>query len=378
MDTWEDHAFQSAAAQDLVHEILDHTHRLDGRRGVHRSPEDELALDAGAHLLALGAVVRVARNEDVAAAAALAEIAGEDELDLDWLLSQFSEADLHRLRELISLTLREPVGLAPVFPGQGAGRIEQGPRPVSAPTSLTPAPAPAVSPASTASAPPAPASAASPPAAPAPAAPLPRPPHRHEGRAGLLQVTGHEQPSLDGTPMTTRHAEILTLLAWHTQGLSGAELEAALYAEETDCARRAISLRAEVHRLRKALHRSGSAVQVLSRPYRLSEHVHADVVCARTALQEGDLDRALHAATGPVLPRSESPGVEAIREEIFAGLREAVAADAGADQLWAYLTRPEAHDDRDLWTLALRILPADSPRRAFAVATLERIDRDLG
>ena len=94
-------------------------------------------------------------------------------------------------------------------------------------------------------------------------------------------------------------------------------------------------------------------------------------------MRAGDLDRALHAAVGPVLPRSASPGVASIRAELGEALREAVAQDADVEQLWAYLGRPEARDDVELWGAALRLLPADSPRRALAVATLERIERDL-
>ncbi|WIK81611.1 GAF domain-containing protein [Micrococcus lylae] len=233
------------------------------------------------------------------------------------------------------------------------------------------------------------------PAPDGPAAPAATAPHRHAA-AGLLRVTGHLPPMLDGVELTGRHAEILTLLAWHDTGLTGAELEAELYPEEgsvvgkrravaegsrpttTDGAARAISLRAEVHRLRRTLQSADAPVELLSRPYRLAGHVHVDALCARDALRDGDLDRALHAATGPVLPRSESPGIEAIRAELGEGLREAVAQDADAEQLWAYLARPEARDDVGLWRAALKLLPADSPRRALAVSTLERLEREIG
>ena len=236
----------------------------------------------------------------------------------------------------------------------------------------------------------------SPSASPAPPAAVE--PHRHQGAEGLLRVTGHLPPMLDGVELTGRHAEILTLLAWHGTGLTGAELETALYPEEgavvgrkraakaaagrrpkpTDGAARAISLRAEVHRLRRTLQDAEAPVELLSRPYRLAGDVHADVLCARDALRHGDLDRALHAAAGPVLPRSESPGIAAIRAELGEGLREAVAEDADAEQLWAYLARPEARDDVELWSAALRLLPSDSPRRAVAVSTLERLEREIG
>lgn len=232
-------------------------------------------------------------------------------------------------------------------------------------------------------------------ASPAPGT-VPAASHRHDETARLLRVTGHLPPMLDGVELTGRHAEILTLLAWHGTGLTGAELEAALYPEEgavvgtpraaaagrrakpTDGAARAISLRAEVHRLRRTLKDAGAPVELLSRPYRLGGDVHADVLCARDALRAGDLDRALHAATGPVLPRSDSPGIAVIRAELGEGLREAVAEDADAEQLWAYLARPEARDDVELWGAALRLLPPDSSRRALAVATLERLERELG
>ena len=235
---------------------------------------------------------------------------------------------------------------------------------------------------------PTPAPAAPPASPPPPAVPgsgLTATPHRHDDVRGLLRITGHLPPALDGVELTGRHAEILALLAWHGPGLTGAELEVALYPEEKAGPRpapagapaRAISLRAEVHRLRRALRDAGAPVELLSRPYRLVGDVHADLLCARDALRDGDLDRALHAAAGPVLPRSVSPGVASIRAELGEGLREAVAQDADAEQLWAYLGRPEARDDVELWGAALRLLPADSPRRALAVATLERIERDL-
>ena len=50
----------------------------------------------------------------------------------------------------------------------------------------------------------------------------------------------------------------------------------------------------------------------------------------------------------------------------------AAARDGAADEVLL-----EARDDVELWGAALRLLPADSPRRALAVATLERIERDL-
>jgi hypothetical protein len=186
----------------------------------------------------------------------------------------------------------------------------------------------------------------------------------------LLRVTGTLPARLgrDGIALrevSGRHAEILTLLDWHAPGMDGAELEDRLYGGGQE-----VTLRAELHRLRRTL---AGVVGLGSRPYRITGGLRTDAVLARDALRRGDLDAALGHAVGPVLPRSNAPGIRQIRDELQAGLREAVLQDAGAEQLWAYLGRPEAAGDLELWTTALRLLPTDSPRRALAVSTIERI-----
>ncbi|MDY6054996.1 DUF4259 domain-containing protein [Micrococcus sp.] len=127
MGTWGVHVFQNDAAQDLVDEILEGTYRLDEHRQEYRAEEDALYIDAeaGARLLALGALVRVARNEDAAAADALAEIADTDELDLDGLLEQFTDEDLQQLRELIAITLREPASSELYELWEESGELEE-------------------------------------------------------------------------------------------------------------------------------------------------------------------------------------------------------------------------------------------------------------
>lgn len=209
------------------------------------------------------------------------------------------------------------------------------------------------------------------PAGPRPEFPLPDGPGP-DPQAGppLLRVTGALPARLgrEGIALrevSGRHAEILTLLDWHAPGLDGAELEDLLYGGGQE-----VTLRAELHRLRRTL---AGAVDLGSRPYRITGGLRTDAVLAREALRRGDLDAALGHAVGPVLPRSSAPGIRQIRDELQVGLREAVLQDAGVEQLWAYLRRPEAAGDLELWTTALRLLPADSPRRALAVSTIERI-----
>lgn len=194
-----------------------------------------------------------------------------------------------------------------------------------------------------------------------------------EGQTPALRVTGGQPArycAADGEwrELTGKHAEILTLLAWHGTGLDGAELEDLIYGHEAGT-----TLRAEMHRLRRMLQTGLAGVSVLSRPYRLEGEVTLDAVRARDALRRGDLATALDHASGPILPRSTAPGIIDLRHQLGAALREAVAQDADVEQLWSYLGRPEAADDLQLWMTALQLLPADSPRRALAVSTVERL-----
>lgn len=192
--------------------------------------------------------------------------------------------------------------------------------------------------------------------------------------SAVIHVTGQLPPRVSRRELSLRHAEILTLLDWHSGGLDGATLEELLYGEIAPGAEsRAITLRAEIHRLRRALSSQDCPLTVSSRPYRLDGEIRTDAALARESLRDGDVQDALAAAVGPVLPHSDAPGIVQIREELGGALREAVLQDADATQLWHYLTRPEAADDEELWMMALRLLPAESPRRSLVVSTLERL-----
>ena len=91
-------------------EVLDGTFDLDEFRKNFRRDEDEghLTASQGAALLTLGALVRIARNEDHADLEALLEHAETDEVDLTAFIDQFSDEDVETLRELIGVVIREP------------------------------------------------------------------------------------------------------------------------------------------------------------------------------------------------------------------------------------------------------------------------------
>lgn len=170
--------------------------------------------------------------------------------------------------------------------------------------------------------------------------------------------------------LSLRHAEILFLLGWQAEhgaerGLSAEELSELLYGE----AHHDVAVRAELVRLRRLLARHrGLGIDLLSRPYRLSAPMRLDAREAYEALNAGDRRRALDLYRGPLLPGSEAPGVLRVQRQLSAMLREAVLSDGSAEDLWRYLQLPDAADDQEAIRTALRVLPADSPRRAALVA----------
>lgn len=86
---------------------------------------------------------------------------------------------------------------------------------------------------------------------------------------------------------------------------------------------------------------------------------------------------ALGMYRGPVLPRSQAPAITRLRSEVSALLRDGVLNDGAPDIVLQYLALQEAEYDVEAWRLALRILPARSPRRAAVVAHVEWLDREL-
>ncbi|WP_349827547.1 helix-turn-helix domain-containing protein [Brevibacterium litoralis] len=205
-----------------------------------------------------------------------------------------------------------------------------------------------------------------------------------------------DQPATAGQPssvrLTGRHAEILTLLAWHqgaatfgrsvaasgwsaarptaAAGLSADALAVALLGEDA----RPVTLRAEVSRLRHALAASGAGIALESRPYRLEPTPVCDARRVLELIGRGRYRAALELYRGPILPASTAPGIEAIRAEVSGALREAMLSDAGPEVLMTYLALHEAHDDVAAWRTALAVLPPRSPRRAVVVSHLETLE----
>ncbi|MFF1832010.1 GAF domain-containing protein [Paenarthrobacter sp. NPDC058040] len=192
-----------------------------------------------------------------------------------------------------------------------------------------------------------------------------------------LQLLGRDQAllSIDGRTVTlsARHSEILAILGSHPAGLSADDLCAQLYPGDGS----AVTLRAEMVRLRKVIQELSPEAVPESRPYRLPVELLPDSGQVLTCLQRGAHRIALEIYKGGVLPRSDAPGVVQLRERVSHLLREALLSDGSVDSLLKYAELPEARFDVELRLAILKLLPPRSPKRAAIVADLERLEDEL-
>lgn len=181
-----------------------------------------------------------------------------------------------------------------------------------------------------------------------------------------LRLLGDEQPwaLLDGRriPLSLRHAELLTLLALHPNGLTGEQSSLCLYGDEGN----PVTVRAEIHRLRAQL---GDVLR--AKPYRLDCDVDADFLTVRRLLAAGDVATAVRLYPGPLLPRSESPAIQAERDELATQLRRQLLYRGDPEALWSYARA--AGDDLEIFARLSAVLPPGDPRRVSAQLRQHRI-----
>jgi hypothetical protein len=175
---------------------------------------------------------------------------------------------------------------------------------------------------------------------------------------------------LGGRPvrLNRRHSEVVFLLLAHPLGMSGEQLADALYGDFADPA----AVRVEVTRLRRVI---GDLLE--SRPYRLARPVPADYLEVTTALHRGDTGAALDGYAGPLLPRSEAPGVVSQRRWLEAQLRSAVLAGSDPHLLLGWAER-FGFDDLALWERLVTVLPAGSATSALAAVRVADLRADYG
>jgi transcriptional regulator of acetoin/glycerol metabolism len=199
-----------------------------------------------------------------------------------------------------------------------------------------------------------------------------RPRGEADVRTARLAVLGRDQAALTvggrTVALSVRHAELLTLLAWHRGGLSAERLAELVHGRADATA----TVRPEMVRLRHVLEGVAPSLVPLARPYRLPAPLDLDARQLVALLDRGAHRAALDAYRGDVLPASVAPGIEEIRLEVEARLREALLESASPDLLLAFAERVAPNDPEPLLT-ALQLLPPRSPKRAGIVARLETL-----
>lgn len=189
-----------------------------------------------------------------------------------------------------------------------------------------------------------------------------------------LQTLGREQALLSFADqqleLTQRHSEIMTLLAMHPAGLSAERLAELLWGDHRATHR----LRPEMVRLRKLLSSVHESLAPRSRPYQLFAPIELDAQHVMSLLNRGAHRAALAAYQGEMLAGSVAPGIETLRAELSAHLRESLLNSASADVLMQYAQTAEATEDIEVWQQLLQLLPAKSPKRAKIVAHIEALE----
>jgi hypothetical protein len=172
---------------------------------------------------------------------------------------------------------------------------------------------------------------------------------------------------------TLRHAELLLLLSRNPAGLTGDALAALLHPGTLS----SVTIRAEMSRLRHV----ASDLLGGSRPYRLTDRpedrIRTDIDDVHERLARDDVAGAVDLYRGPVLPRSEAPGVIELRAGLDAEMSAALARTDDPTALEAWTRNPVGAGDLAAWQRLLTLHPAGSPEWIRARAHADLLDREL-
>lgn len=198
---------------------------------------------------------------------------------------------------------------------------------------------------------------------------------RSRSRRPLLKLCmlGRDQAGVEvaGRPVTIsrRHTEILALLTARPAGMTSEQLAVDLYGDEGQPG----TVRVQVYRMRKSL-----GPWIATDPYQLSADVDSDVARVQGMLVRGEVREAAEHYDGPLLPRSEAPGIVRERDRLEAWVRQAVMTADDLDALWAWLQTPSGQDDLPAWKRLLGALDFHDPRRSLAAARVRSLRAQIG
>jgi hypothetical protein len=198
-----------------------------------------------------------------------------------------------------------------------------------------------------------------------------RRPSASRPRLTLRLLRDQPRVELDGRclPLSRTRIDILALLAARPEGMTSEELAADLYGDEG----RPSAVRVQIFRLRKLL-----GPWIDTTPYRLSIDVDSDVSHVSRLLARGAVREAAQCYDGPLLARSEAPGVVREREALETWLRQAVMTSDDPEALWAWARSGSGRDDLAAWKRLLANLDYSDPRRSLAAARVHALRAAYG
>lgn len=184
-----------------------------------------------------------------------------------------------------------------------------------------------------------------------------------------IRILGQQEVWLDDKrlDLSERALETLVLLALHPQGLTPEGLHSLLYNDEDTTL---VALRSAVSRLR-------TLVPISAYPdlYRITVPFTLDANDCEAAVAAGKLQTALELYRGPLLEKSDAPGVREARLYLEERLRQSALHSGDADTL---LPLAEAlKDDLELWQALHAALPTSDVRLPLVRAQLHRVTQEL-
>jgi len=184
-----------------------------------------------------------------------------------------------------------------------------------------------------------------------------------------IRVLGQEEVWLNDKrlELSERALETLVLLALHPNGLTPEELHAHLYEDEDI---KLVALRSAVSRLRAFV-----PISTYPDAYRITVPFTFDAHECEKAIAAGEVRAALELYRGPLLGKSDAPGIREARLFLEERLRQSVLHSGNAETL---LPLAETlRDDLELWQATHAALPASDIRLPLVRAQLHRVTQEL-
>ena len=167
--------------------------------------------------------------------------------------------------------------------------------------------------------------------------------------------------------LSGRALETLVLLALHPEGLTSEVLHSHLYDDEDTTL---VALRSAVSRLRMLV-----PISAHPEPYRITVPFTFDVGDCEAAIAAGNIRSALELYRGPLLEKSDAPGIREARLYLEERLRQSALYSGDPEAL---LPLAETlRDDLELWQATHAALPSSDVRLPLVRAQLHRVTQEL-